>query len=693
MLTLLISISSLLLSASVTSSLDSLARRVAPGHHVAFVIDSLGAQSAGEYYRISLSESDTICANSLSAAAVGLRNLAEGRRGSANTTLPMRYAYNYCTHSYTTPFWDAARWNEEIDRLALRGINMPLVTAGSEAVWLATLRRLGYTDEEALKFIAGPAFRAWWLMNNLEGWGGPVTVSHIERQADLARHILGRMRRLGMQPVLPGYSGMLPHDAPSRLGVAASDQGKWLSFTRPVFMLPSDSAFARIADIYYEEQRRFLGPAKYFSADPFHEGGDLSGIDLQAAAREIHAAMRRVNPEAVWVIQGWQENPRTSILESLPFPDIALLDLQAENVPQYSARPRDYQLHPWVFCMLHNFGGNVGLYGKFDALIARWREARHSSPSLQGVGLTMEGIASVPIMDDFMTDLAWADTIPDRQTWIDDYISRRYGAQTPVSARQAWQLLGATILNSPADSVQQGTTESVFCAQPSLSVKDVSTWANSKRYYSPDSVVKAAFLLLDAAPALIDNPDFRFDLIDVCRQAIAERGRVTLSHMQCADASADVEAYRCLSSRFLSLLLTQDLLLALHPDFCLSSWLAMARAAGETSDQKALNEWNARTLITVWGTREASQSGGLHDYAHREWHGLLSQFYYPRWKLWIDTRLAASLSPEDPQIDWFAHDYPWTLLQSPDDIVAPAPASASSTAFLKRVTELMASIR
>lgn len=90
------------------------------------------------------------------------------------TPLTMRYDFNYCTFSYSMAFWDWDRWEKEIDWMALHGINMPLAIVGMESAWRNMLLRLGYTEQEVGDFIAGPAFLAWWAMNNLEGWGGPL---------------------------------------------------------------------------------------------------------------------------------------------------------------------------------------------------------------------------------------------------------------------------------------------------------------------------------------------------------------------------------------------------------------------------------------------------------------------------------------------------------------------------------------
>lgn len=123
-----------------------------------------------------------------------------------------RFAYNYCTLSYTAAFWDWNRWQREIDFLALSGFTHALVTAGLEKTWEDFLIGLGYPREKALRFIPNPAFAAWWNMGNLEGHGGPLTQQQIDRMAQLGRRIVSRMEQLGMTPVLQGYVGFVPAD-------------------------------------------------------------------------------------------------------------------------------------------------------------------------------------------------------------------------------------------------------------------------------------------------------------------------------------------------------------------------------------------------------------------------------------------------------------------------------------------------
>ena len=94
-----------------------------------------------------------------------------------------RYALNYCTYNYTYSFYDWNDWERELDWMALNGVNLMLAPLGTELVWAQTLEDAGFTEEEIGDFIPGPAFTAWWLMGNLEGWGGPMSRGMMENRA------------------------------------------------------------------------------------------------------------------------------------------------------------------------------------------------------------------------------------------------------------------------------------------------------------------------------------------------------------------------------------------------------------------------------------------------------------------------------------------------------------------------------
>lgn len=121
-----------------------------------------------------------------------------------------RYALNYCTINYSYSFYTWEDWEQELDWMALNGVNLMLAPVGTELIWYNTMLQLGYSDSEARAFIPGPAYTAWWLMGNLEGWGGSVSIQLIKQQAELQKKILRRMNELGIEPILQGFYGMVP---------------------------------------------------------------------------------------------------------------------------------------------------------------------------------------------------------------------------------------------------------------------------------------------------------------------------------------------------------------------------------------------------------------------------------------------------------------------------------------------------
>lgn len=586
------------------------------------------------------------------------------------TELTKRYYLNYCTFSYSMAFWDWKRWEEEIDWMALHGINLPLAAVGEECVWFNMLKKLGYSKQEINDFIAGPAFLAWWAMNNLEGWGGPNPDNWYKQQAELQKRIVRRMKEYGMEPVFPGYSGMLPHNAKEKLGLDLASPEPWNGFTRPAFLLPTDKRFDEIASLYYKEQMALFGRANYYSMDPFHESKNAENVDFAKAGRAIFDAMRKVNKDAVWVIQGWTENPREEMIRHFNTGDLLILDLFSEcrpmwGIPSLWQRKEGYRQHNWAFCMLENFGANVGLHGRMDQLLENFYATKNNplAKHLSGIGLTMEGIENNPVMFELMTELPWRNEAFKKEQWMDGYLKARYGkADEDVSA--AWDVLIHSIYNCPRGNNQQGPHESIFCGRPSMNNFQVSSWSKMKNYYDPTATRRAAERMLAAAERFRGNNNFEYDLVDIVRQSLADEGRIVYNRMIADFKSFDRQSFEKDANRFLQLILFQDRLLGTRREFRLGHWTEQARALGKTDDERRLYEWNARTQITTWGNRYSANEGGLRDYAHKEWNGLLKDLYYNRWAAFINDLRAQFDGKEPTDIDYYQMEEEWTKRQN-----------------------------
>ncbi|MEO6828285.1 MAG: alpha-N-acetylglucosaminidase TIM-barrel domain-containing protein, partial [Acidobacteriaceae bacterium] len=137
--------------------------------------------------------------------------------------------YNPCTFGYSTPFWNWERWQREIDWMALHGITMALALEGQEAIWQRIWLRMGITQEELDHSSTGPAYLPWHRMGNLDNFVGPLPQGWIDKKRLLQKSIIGRMRDLGIAPVVPGFSGFVPQGLKRVLPQAKTYTGLWNS--------------------------------------------------------------------------------------------------------------------------------------------------------------------------------------------------------------------------------------------------------------------------------------------------------------------------------------------------------------------------------------------------------------------------------------------------------------------------------
>ncbi len=592
----------------------------------------------------------------------------------------IRYALNYCTVSYTMAFYQWKDWEHELDWMAFNGVNLVLAPVGVEAVWQNTLRRFGFSEKEILQFIAPPAFSAWWLMGNLEGWGGPVTQGLIDREMNLQKVILKRMKALGIQPVMQGFYGMAPTTVKAK-GVDVLEQGKWAGgFQRPAFLKPDDD-FKKIAGIYYDEMKKLYGgDVHYFAGDPFHEGGNSNGVNVAEYGLLIQSEMQEYFPGSTWVLQGWQNNPSSQLLSMLDKSKVLVLELFGENTDNWYSR-KGYEGTPFVWCSVNNFGDKSGLYGKLQRFANETYRARTGefSSLMKGVGIMPEGITNNPVVYDFILDLAWHKEKVNADDWIKSYVTARYG-MSDKNVEDAWQIFLQTVYSS-FDKYQEGPGESVFCARPSLDVKSVSSWGTRARNYDVKEFKEGVKLFVSASSAMKNSKTYQIDKIDFVRQVLANEGEQAYKEMVAAFWKRDAELFQKKSASFLSLIRLQDSLLSTNKHFQLYTCLKQAEDFGKTPAEKKRALRNAKTQITYWGPDNPTTD--LHDYANKEWSGLMKYFYLPRWEMFVKDCKAILQGKPGAEPDYFSFEENWAGKQ---DLYPPVKiSSATLDSIVKRV--------
>ncbi|MFF4099585.1 alpha-N-acetylglucosaminidase [Streptomyces sp. NPDC001903] len=570
-----------------------------------------------------------------------------------------RYALNDTDDGYAGAY---RTWEErlrQIDLLALHGINEVLVQVGAEYPYYAALRRHGYTAAELRAWIPGPAHQGWWLLQNLSGFGGPVGERLVEERAALGARVADELRALGMTPVLPGYFGTVPPGFADRNpGARVHPQGTWDGFARPDWLDPAGPVFADLAADYYAAQRARFGDSAMYRMSPLHEGGTAASVDVRAAAGAVQRALDAAHPGAIWAVLGWQDDPTRELLSGVDTSRMLIVDGMSERYENLD-RETSWAHTPYALGTIHNFGGhttigaNTGVWlRRFDA----WRAKPDSA--LAGIAYMPEAGGVDPAAFALFTDLAWEPGPLDRKEWFAAYARRRYGGGDGYAAA-AWEALRTGPYSTGTDSAQP--QDGLFTARPSLTANRSSAWTPGGMRYPAASVRTALDALLKVSPRLRGSSAYRYDLVDTARQALANHSRVLLPRIRAAYGAEDLGRFRLLvgewqrDERLLAAVTGSD------RHFLFGRWAAAARSWGADEAERDRLEYDARSLLTTWGARTASEPpSSLHDYANREWAGLLEEFYAPRWARYFDSLDRALVSGAAPRpVDWYAVEDAW----------------------------------
>jgi alpha-N-acetylglucosaminidase len=355
-------------------------------------------------------------------------------------------------------------------------------------------------------------------------------------------------------------------------------------------------------------------------------------------------------------LQGWWDNPSDKLLAGVDKSHTLILDLYAEGNPQWERR-KGFNGIPWIWCSLTNFGGKIGMYSRINQLAAEPARALHSeySTNLKGIGMMMEGDRTNPINSELTFDAAWSDKAIDLDQWIDNYVYARYGSPNN-DARQAWQIIRQTALNCP--KAQEGTSESIFCARGDFDVTKAWQYGFMNMYYDPTKLQEALHLLLSCADELKLKDTYQYDVVDLERQVISNFAYTVYHQMMDAYNQKEVALFNQQAALFLQLIDDQDKLLSTRKEFLLGNWLESARNNATSATERDLFEQDARTLITLWGNEGVSKT--LHEYANREWSGMVGGLYKMRWQAFINVLTDRLNGKNTPLPDYYAMEYAWT---------------------------------
>ncbi|CAL4914461.1 unnamed protein product [Urochloa decumbens] len=629
----------------------------------------------------------------------------EGEGVKIERPVPWNYYQNVVTSSYSFVWWDWKRWEKEIDWMALQGINLPLAFTGQEAIWQKVFKTFNVTDRDLDDFFGGPAFLAWARMGNLHGWGGPLSQNWLDQQLALQKKILSRMIELGMVPVLPSFSGNVPAVF-SKLFPSANITrlGDWNTvdadprYCCTYLLGPSDALFLEVGQAFIRQQLKEYGDVtNIYSCDTFNENTPPTNEPayISSLGSAVYEAMSRGNKNAVWLMQGWlfysdaafwKEPQMKALLHSVPIGKMVVLDLFADVKPIWKISSQFYGV-PYIWCLLHNFGGNIEMYGILDSIASGPIEARTSyNSTMIGVGMCMEGIEHNPVVYDLTSEMAFRNKKVEVEDWLKTYSYRRYG-QANTEIEKAWRYLYHTIYNCTdgiADHNKDYIVEfpdispSSFGSQLSKR-RGMSISSNHRRFflsevsgslphphlwYSTKEAIKALDLFLNAGNEFSKSLTYRYDLVDLTRQCLSKLANDVYLDAMRSYQKKDSNGLNSHTKRFLEIIADIDTLLAADDNFLLGTWLESAKGLAVTESERKQYEWNARTQVTMWYDNTETEQSKLHDYANKFWSGLLKSYYLPRASKYFACLTRSlqenrSFELEEWRKDWISYSNQW----------------------------------
>jgi alpha-N-acetylglucosaminidase len=595
---------------------------------------STNALTKGIYYYIRRALNGMVCWNGVNLNAPEV--LPPFPLTKISTPYELRLYYNVCTYGYTTAFWGWERWEKEIDWMALHGINMPVAMIGQESVWKRVWKNLGITDNELSEYFTGPAFLPWHRMGNVNSHGGPLPESYLTASEELQKKILNRMRELGMEPVVPAFSGYVP-GAIKRVFPEAEviTMKPWAGFPPEAgtYMLsPLSNRFTEIGKMFIEEYRKTYGKNHFYLADAFNEmvvpvSNENRYGELENFGKALFNSINSGDPEGVWVMQGWlfyadrkfwDKPSAQALLKSVPDKRMIIIDLAQEMLEGWKKHDGFYG-KKWIYSFIPNYGGHNQLFGDLPYYSASPAKmlADSSRGCLAGFGVSPEGTENNEVLYELLSDVQWTDRPIDLDKWIEGYCFSRYGSY-PKEMKEAWRLLIKSVY-----SWNSGSPEYLFQRRPGTKMKS--------DFKQNDDFDKAAELFLSCSDSIKNNKLYDADLIEIAVQYASTRAD-SLIKKACGLNKNNEPAKRdeAFAAAF-SLLEKIDGALNLHPVYRLKRWVDFAREWGTTPKEADYYEANAKRQITTWGGPELS------EYACKTWSGLIKNYYLPRWQKYADS--------------------------------------------------------
>lgn len=594
------------------------------------------------------------------------------------------YYFNVCTYGYSMPYWNWKRWEEEIDWMALHGIDMPLALVAYEAIIARVWKKMGLTDEEINNYFIGPAHLPWLRMGCISGVDGPLNKDWHQQQIELQHKILKRMRELGMKPICPGFPGFIPEAFKRIHPELQIIETHWGGAFKNWMVSPQEPLFQEIGTAFIQEWEKEFGECNYYLVDsfneleiPFPEKGNPKRYEMAASYGEkVYESIKQANPDAIWVMQGWMFGYQRyiwdyetlgALVSKVPNEKMLLLDLAVDYNKHFWHSEVNWEYYKgfygkqWVYSVIPNMGGKVGMTGVLDFYANGHLEALSSSNkgNLIAHGMAPEGIENNEVIYELITDAGWSNQHINVKQWLENYSINRYG-KAPTTLMTAWDYLLKSCYGTFTDHPRFN-----WQFRPG-NVKNGSININEDYFKGLEYFVKAA-------DELSESTLYQTDLEEMAAHYLGGKAEILTKMIDEEFLLGDTLQAIQLQKRFEHVLTSMDSLLSQHPTLTLNRWLDFATEAAKTDAQKKQYEMNARRIVTIWGPP-------VDDYAARIWSGLIKNYYLQRWQHYYASRLSGKpFNMATWERNWVENNQDATSKIAPFDVVSFAKTKINQT--------------
>ncbi len=533
--------------------------------------------------------------------------------------------FNYCTFGYSMRSWQWDKWEKEIDFMAMNGVNMPLTVVGYEAVMFYTLLDFGFSEKQALEFIAGPSYYPWQMMTNLDSFMHIPDKAFIDKRLELGRKIIQRELELGMTPIQQGFAGHIPEMLNEKFKRKSSLQHlpMWCGFPGTCQLDPLDSNFSLFGTALLQKQKELFGAYHYYACDPFHENEPPVDGDkyLNDVGRTISKMYTDFDGESTWVMQGW--SLREQIVKAVNKDKLLILDLDGSK----SELMNGFWGYSFVNGTLHNFGDRNSLHGSVKLLSDnQYAIKKEKYSSCVGTGLFMEGFFQNPLYYDLAFEMLTQKSAINLENWLCDYALRRYGSDEKC-LKDAVMLLRKSCYGEKCIGRE---TSSIVCARPSTTHYHTAPNDVVELRYDNEDLLSALKLLLQSKKACKDG--WHFDLCDILRQYMSNSAKEIYFEIMDSFKQKNEAEFKEKTGKFLTLLSQIDRLLLTRDELTFDSHISEAVKNSCCKEHEEIFRKNEVALHTIWGPYENIE---LFDYAWKEWANLIKNYYLPRWEMFF----------------------------------------------------------